>query len=88
MTEVTEINVLLKKLTPKEHDCFCFAAVALQIKEIAKILKCSPRTVETHRRSYRQKLGLETNTDFQIFISSHDLRAYCARVANQKLNLH
>ena len=75
-------NILVRLLTPKEHDCFCFQAAAVEMKHIARYMGSSPRTIEIHRRNYRLKLGIKTPADFQNFLESHGLRIYCVNIVD------
>lgn len=51
---------LLDALTPREREVFEWIARGDTNKEIAARLGISPRTVETHRESLMQKLGIRT----------------------------
>ena len=50
----------LTELAPRERDVLQLLAEGRSSPEIAAHLKISPRTVETHRRSIRRKLGLHS----------------------------
>ncbi|MDF7805847.1 LuxR C-terminal-related transcriptional regulator [Pontiellaceae bacterium B12219] len=46
-----------KRLSPREKDIFCLLGKGLGTIEIAEIVNCSPRTVETHIRKIGDKLN-------------------------------
>jgi len=48
----------LDKLTPQEQRILKLIADYMSNKQIAAVLKISPRTVENHRTNMREKLGL------------------------------
>ncbi|MCA1787496.1 MAG: PAS domain S-box protein [Desulfobacteraceae bacterium] len=49
----------MTRLTPREIQTAAFIKQGFCNKEIARILKCSIRTVDTHRDNIRKKLGLK-----------------------------
>ncbi len=49
-----------EKLSLREHEVFCLLADGKPIKEIAKQLYISPKTVETHKYNIMQKLDVRT----------------------------
>lgn len=57
----------IQNLSPRELDVFERIGKGQTVHEIAKMMKLSPKTIETHRDRIRQKLGVE---------SSHDLQHY------------
>jgi DNA-binding CsgD family transcriptional regulator len=48
-------------LTPTEMKIANLIKHGTTTKEIAKIMKSSPRTIETHRKNIREKVGLKQN---------------------------
>jgi len=47
------------KLTPKEIKIVNLIKIGYTTKKIAELMKISPRTVDTHRKNVRKKIGLE-----------------------------
>ncbi|MCF6766669.1 helix-turn-helix transcriptional regulator [Thiotrichales bacterium 19S3-7] len=58
-------------LTSRELDCLYELAKGLMIKEIAKNLSISPRTVETHLNHIKNKLTLTSKSDLICFARNH-----------------
>ena len=54
-------DVLLQRLTPKELQICNDIKHGLSIKEIARLMHLSPRTIEKHRENIRSKLGLKSS---------------------------
>ncbi len=44
-------------LTPREIQIVNMIKIGFQSKKIAKIMKISPRTIDTHRKNIRGKIG-------------------------------
>lgn len=60
---------LLDSLTPREREVFDLVASGRVTKQIATLLKISPRTVDVHRANIARKLKLESPTQLAHFIS-------------------
>jgi len=60
-------------LTPREKDVLILLADGLSSKEIGKVLKISPRTVEDYRTSIYQKLGGNSPLIIVDHIKNHNL---------------
>jgi len=60
-------------LTPREKEILHLTAEGLSQQEIAERLFIDRRTVETHRRNLRRKLGVRTQTDLVIWAVKHGL---------------
>ena len=60
-------------LTPREKEILHLTAEGLSQQEIADRLFIHVRTVETHRRNLRHKLGVRTQTDLMIWVFKHGL---------------
>ena len=56
-----------ESLTTREREVLQLAVEGYSNKEIGEKLSISPRTVETHRANFMQKLGLKTQTDLIRF---------------------
>jgi DNA-binding NarL/FixJ family response regulator len=56
----TTFSQVSKKLTPKEIEIASLIRQGLSSKEIATTLSLSPETVSNHRKSIRNKLGLDS----------------------------
>jgi len=56
---IREISLKYLKLTPTEIQIANLVRHGSTTKDIAEILNVSPRTVETHRKNIRRKIGLE-----------------------------
>ncbi len=54
-------------LSNRELELFQLTGRGLEISQIAKMMKISPRTVEVHRSHIKKKMGLRTSTEiFQV----------------------
>ena len=62
-TEITEKNQKLSLLTPREKEVFDVLAQGKNHREIAELLKISPRTVEVHKARVLEKLGIKSLAD-------------------------
>lgn len=75
------LNICSKRdarLTYRERECLSLAAQGYTMKNIARKLQISPRTVEQHLRNIKEKLGLNTKNQLvevwhQLFKSSGQL---------------
>ncbi|MBX3708746.1 MAG: helix-turn-helix transcriptional regulator [Gammaproteobacteria bacterium] len=57
------------KLTRRENDCAKQLILGKQIKEIASILKLSPRTVESHINNLKEKFNYRNKLELAIKLS-------------------
>ncbi len=57
----------LTVLTPRRREIFDLIAKQIAPAEIAKALKLSPRTVESHRDTIRKQLGFPTVAELEAF---------------------
>lgn len=64
----------LDRLSPTERQILGLIAEDRTSKEIAELLECSPRTVETHRQNISQKLGLHGSHSLLRFAFLHKAR--------------
>ena len=53
-----KLSLKYLSLTPKEIQIVNMIKIGYQSKKIAKIMNISPRTVDTHRKNIRSKIGL------------------------------
>lgn len=53
----------IKKITYREFQCLELLGKRMTMKTIAKMLMCSPRTVETHIKHIKEKTGLNLKSD-------------------------
>ncbi len=56
-----KLSLKYLSLTPKEIQIVNMIKIGYPSKKIAKIMKISPRTVDTHRKNIRSKIGLGKN---------------------------
>lgn len=61
----------LERLSPTERHILALVAEDRTSKEIAELLQCSPRTVETHRQNISQKLDLRGSHSLLRFAFAH-----------------
>ncbi|MFA9556562.1 response regulator transcription factor [Evansella sp. AB-rgal1] len=54
-------------LTKREEEVFYMKVRGYTVKDTAKILKISPKTVENHRRNIRKKLHIQTNSEWFVW---------------------
>ena len=54
-------------LSQREYECLRYASKCYSLKEIAKQIDISPRTVETYLNSVKNKLGVEKRSDLIMF---------------------
>lgn len=62
-----------KNLSDREFQVVCLIAMGKQTKEIAEELSITIQTVYTYRNRAKEKLGLETDTDFTRYALQHNL---------------
>ena len=60
-------------ISPREYECLKYIAKSHTIKETAKILQLSPRTVETYINNLKNKLGCATQRELLRITESLDL---------------
>ncbi len=60
-----------ESITARELDCLYELATGQTMKEIAKSIEISPRTVETHLNHVKDKLSLATKSDLIQFARCH-----------------
>ena len=53
-----KLSLKYMNLTPREIQIVNMIKIGYQSKKIAKIMKVSPRTIDTHRKNIRSKIGL------------------------------
>lgn len=70
---VGELENGISLLSVREKEVFPLLAEGLSIKETARILGVSPKTIETHKYHIMQKLHLHTMADFTKLAMSKDL---------------
>jgi DNA-binding CsgD family transcriptional regulator len=59
------------RLTPRQREVLQLVAEGHSAKEIASILRISPRTVEFHKYRIMGDLGLRTNAELVQFAIKH-----------------
>jgi DNA-binding NarL/FixJ family response regulator len=60
-------------LTPRQRDVVRLIADGRTMKEVADVLRLSPRTVETHKYQAMQVLGLATTAELIRYAIEHQL---------------
>jgi DNA-binding NarL/FixJ family response regulator len=68
----TDIGVLLRSLTQREHDVAKLAGAGTRTQEIATSLRLSPRTVEVHLTRIYRKLGVTGRAALVRFMAEAD----------------
>ena len=63
----------LTELTPRQREVLQLVAEGHSAKEIASVLKISPRTVEFHKHSIAQKLNLDSQAQLVQYAIKHGL---------------
>ena len=69
-----------EKLTPRQREVLPLLAEGRAMKEIADLIKITPRTVAFHKYTIMELLGLKTNADLLQYAAEHGLirkRAWC-----------
>jgi FixJ family two-component response regulator len=61
--EIKNIRALIDKLTPREHEIFCYVITGLLNKQIGDELNIADQTVKIHRGRVMKKLGAYSVTD-------------------------
>ena len=68
-----KLSLKFLSLTPKEIQIVNMIKIGYQSKKIAKIMKISPRTVDTHRKNIRSKIGLgQKRANLRSHILAHE----------------
>jgi PAS domain S-box-containing protein len=68
-----KLSLKYLSLTPKEITIVNMIKIGYQSKKIAKIMKISPRTVDTHRKNIRGKIGLgQKRANLRSHILAHE----------------
>jgi PAS domain S-box-containing protein len=76
-SEPTSLLDLQRKLTPGEYQVAVLIRQGRTSKQLAEILSLSCRTIESHRKSIRKKLGLQNR--------KANLRSHLASIGNDRL---
>lgn len=71
--DVAEVRDGIAKLSPREKEVFVLLADGTPVKEIARRLAISPKTVETHKYNIMEKLGLHSLAQFTKIAIKKDL---------------
>jgi len=66
-------NDLTVRLTNKELECFTHISLGSTAKQVGKLLSISSRTVETHFKSIKEKLGRHYKSDITSIIPHEQL---------------
>jgi DNA-binding CsgD family transcriptional regulator len=64
------------RLTHKEVECLALFIHGYSAKDVAMVLQRSPRTVEAHLRSIRDKTGLRRRSQLSNLIDENNHGAY------------
>jgi len=76
-TALSQKALIKEKLSRQEFNCFTLCGLGKTMKEIAKDLGLSPRTIEGYLRSIKNKLGISFKSDIMKFAqeitSSNDI---------------
>ena len=62
-----------RTLSKREYQVFCMLGRALSVKEIARELELSPKTVGTYRTRILQKLDLSSSAELIRYAAQHDV---------------
>jgi DNA-binding NarL/FixJ family response regulator len=65
----------VRTLTPRQREVASLIAEGRTMKEVAEVLKLSPRTVETHKYQIMAALGLQTTAELIRYALEHGLTA-------------
>jgi DNA-binding CsgD family transcriptional regulator len=60
-------NSALSKLTEREKEFLKYTITEKSYKEIAELMFCSPRTVESYRDNLFEKLNLKTRVGLAVY---------------------
>ena len=63
-----------EELTPREKDVLLLLARGYTNRQIAEILNLSPRTIEGHRSSLVDKLGISSRVELMDYVEKHGLK--------------
>jgi DNA-binding NarL/FixJ family response regulator len=66
-------DLTLNQLTPKEISTLALFAQGLTMKTVAKRMKVSVKTIETHRSNFGGKLGHPTKAQLGMFAVKNEL---------------
>ena len=72
--DFSSLSDLQRKLTPSEYQVAVFIRQGKKSKQLSEIMSISCRTIESHRKSIRKKLGLQH--------SKKNLRSQLASIGN------
>ena len=75
-SESSSLAALQQKLTPSEYQVAVLIRQGKTSKQLSEIMSLSCRTIESHRKSIRKKLGLQH--------SKTNLRSYLASIGNNR----
>ncbi len=68
-----KLSLKYLRLTPKEIQIVNMIKIGYPSKKIAKIMKISPRTVDTHRKNIRSKIGLgQKRANLRSYLLAHE----------------
>ena len=70
-----QMNKRVSKLTPRQREVLQLLAEGHTNKEIASVLKISPRTVEFHKYRMMQDLGLHSTAELTRYALKHGVIA-------------
>jgi len=65
----------VRTLTPRQREVASLIAEGRTMKEVAEVLRLSPRTVETHKYQIMAALGLQTTAELIRYALEHGLTA-------------
>jgi two-component system, NarL family, invasion response regulator UvrY len=66
-------NIRHELLSDREYEVLCLLGSGRTVKEIAKALELSPKTVSTYRTRVLEKMGATSNADLVRYASQHGL---------------
>jgi two-component system response regulator NreC len=73
LTPAPPARLEVEALTPRELDVLRLLALGHTNRQIAQVLSLSVRTVESHRSSIVDKLGLRTRAELAQYAAEHHL---------------
>jgi DNA-binding NarL/FixJ family response regulator len=65
----------LDLLTPRQREVLALLVQGLQVKEIASRLNVSAKTVEFHKQTMKQTLGVHTVAELVVYATNHGIHA-------------